>query len=111
MPFNKNHTARLKRVEKELDRAMDSLNKASGELWPAELRPFREQVETAKTNAEQLHKRVSDAIRGVDRDAADEGQTDIEDAKPVDDGSESLSGDVEITEPPPTTPRRRSRGE
>lgn len=102
MAFNKNHTARLKRVHKELDLALDRLNKASGELWPKELQPFKSLVDAAKDNAEKLHRQVADAIKGVGEAGADEGQTDIEGYDP----------DMPAPEPEPepeAAPRSRSR--
>jgi len=105
--LSKNHKARLTRVAKHLDTALDKLMQANGELWPQELRGFGTRVQEIVREAQDLHKRVSNAVASaqivadpVENDV-DPNQTDIEDYSGVaqDQPEPSHIEDLENDEP------------
>lgn len=88
MPLSKNHAARLKRVQARLDRSLDALMQANGELWPTELRPYGERMQEAVNVLQSLTKDIDshltlpvtpDAVEAV----TDPDQEDIEDVEGV----------------------------
>lgn len=83
--LSKNHAARLKRVDQRLDRSLDALMQANGELWPSELRPYGTRLQEAVNILQELSKDVRAHIEGAtvkpdpEDSAVDPDQEDIED--------------------------------
>ena len=103
--LNKNHAARLKRVNQRLDRSLDALMQANGELWPTELRPYGVKLQEAVNTLQGLTAEISERLKGsIVPDAqeveVDPDQEDIEDI-------EGVQGSGEPTEVEAPTGRRR----
>jgi hypothetical protein len=87
--LNKNHSARLKRVQQRLDRSLDSIMQANGELWPANLRPYGERLQQAVDILQKLSRDIDGHLSGatvVDDEqetTVDPNQEDIEDVEGV----------------------------
>jgi hypothetical protein len=56
--MNKNHAARLRRVNKHMDRVLDALHAARGELYPAELKSYRDGLEDLMDGVEALRANI-----------------------------------------------------
>lgn len=87
--LNKNHAARLRRVNQKLDRSLDAIMQANGELWPAQLRPYGERLQQAVDILQSLSKDIDAHVSGAtvkpdeQPDATDPDQEDIEDVSDV----------------------------
>lgn len=86
--LSKNHAARLKKVDASLDRAMDGLMQANGQLWPRELRPLGDIVQQAVDILKQASKDIEQRLQGTvvadpAEDTSDPDQEDIEDVAGV----------------------------
>lgn len=54
------HTSRLRKVLHHLDKSLDSLHRSNGELYPAELLPYRESIQRTIRDLEQLRATIAD---------------------------------------------------
>lgn len=102
MTLNKNHAARLKRVNQRLDRSLDALMQANGELWPTELRPYGKKLQEAVNVLQGLTAEITERLQGepvVDEPAEREVDADQEDIEDVE--------GVEQPQPETTSGRRR----
>lgn len=112
MALSKNHAARLKKVDASLDRAMDGLMQANGQLWPRELRPLGDIVQKAvdilKDASKNIQARLNDEIvnDAAEPDQGDPNQEDIEDVKGV---AQPQPEADELGEPPAGSPASRRR--
>jgi hypothetical protein len=100
--LNKNHSARLRRVDQRLDRALDSLMQANGELWPTQLRPYGEKMQQAVTILQDLSKQIQGDVAGA---------TVVEDPKEgpqVDVNQEDIEDVDKVAQPQPTSRPRRT---
>lgn len=94
MPLSKNHAARLKRVQRHLDTALDKLMQSSGELWPRELRDLHQRVQAAAGEAQALADLVNQRLAGgVTEDPAE--------PQPVDPDQEDLEDVAGVAQPQP----------
>lgn len=101
MPLSKNHAARLKRVQQRLDRSLDALMQANGELWPTELRPYGARLQEAVNTLQGLTSEISDRLSGP---------TEADEVEPTVDPDQEDIEDVEgVEQEQPTTSGRRRR--
>lgn len=61
MTYNRNDLWRIKRSAKQLERALDSLSRAGGELRPKQFKPLRDLLDAITEKAEQLHRTMDTA--------------------------------------------------
>lgn len=109
--LSKNHAARLKRVRDRLDRSLDSLMQANGELWPKELRHFGEPLQKAVIVLQGLSTDINAQLSGGESDGV---QLDIENAIAGETtetpAEEPEAEEPEAEEPPPAgSPASRRR--
>lgn len=116
--LNKNHKARLKRVEGYLDRGVDALMQANGQLWPRELRPYSERLQAAVLELQTLQTEIGQRLESSqvvpdpkDPEPVDPDQVDVEDFEGTDQPEPSQIEELEADEPEPVpqpvTTRRR----
>ena len=60
--MKKNTKARLNKVNQSLEKALDFLHKAQGEMYPQELVPYRQSVTEAIESLEQLREIIDAAL-------------------------------------------------
>jgi hypothetical protein len=63
--LKRNDKARLRKVQTNLDKAMDALHRANGELYPAHLADYRQLVDQSIQTLENLQTDIGDALSGV----------------------------------------------
>lgn len=97
--LNKNHRARIRRVVGKLDKALDGVTSAAGELWPVELRDILQRLEPAALVLRELHGELEQALRGKSGDTAQPEQA-------IDAEVENLP-DAPEAEPEPARPASR----
>ena len=100
--LSKNHAARLRKVNTQLDKSLDSLMQANGLLWPKELRPYGNRLQEAVDTLQALSKAINEHVEGAiltpdspDNGPGDPNQEDVEDvegvAQPQPNGSAPVS--------------------
>lgn len=118
MTLSKNHANRVKRAAAKLDKAVDLVAQASGEMWPAELRGYKKDLDDTASRLEQMLEAMRRSSRNADaaevfsnhtaeEDAEhDARQLDIEESiAEAGEGDDADSVTKEPTEP--VQPRRR----
>jgi len=114
MPLSKNHAARLKRVQRHLDTALDKLMQSSGELWPRELREMHQRVQAIAGQTQTLVDIVNNRLAGeITEDApepaqVDADQEDIEDVSGVAQPQPENDDEAEVPAEAPARSRRRA---
>jgi hypothetical protein len=114
--LSKNHAARLKRVDKQLDTALDNLMRANGELWPKELRAYAQElghaVDTIKTLQESIAGRLSNGTKPDPQPEreVDPDQEDIEDIEGVGGLTAAEAEEARARAAESREPRRGRRG-
>ena len=63
MTINRNNMWRIQRSAKHLEKALDSLSRAGGELRPRELADLRKSFDTVMRQTERLHEQMETLMR------------------------------------------------
>ena len=58
MPLNKNEAARIRRVQQSLEKVLDALHSAQGQLYPPGLKAYKGQIAKLIGEAEKLTEKI-----------------------------------------------------